>query len=160
MTDVHRGTTGPRVTETPFDHEDAVRLRAVGRIEMNAAVGYASDHAPTLTADLVRAHFLVRDGSGAASACGALVDAPDGVLELRGLYVRRDVRDDMIAGSALLDAVEVRAQELGAPAIVWECAPQMELPISRMTGRGYARIANFGPYVGHADSACFAKVLV
>jgi putative acetyltransferase len=149
----------PRVTDVAFGDEDAVRLRAAARIEANGAVGYDSDHAPVLSVDIVRAHLLVRDADGLAAGVGALVDAPDGVMEIRGLYVRREVRDARIAGNALLDALESRAAQLGAPAVVWECPPQLATPIERMTARGYARIANWGPYEPFSDTFCFAKVL-
>lgn len=159
MTDAVPAPARPRVSDTPFDAEEAVRLRAVARIEIDGIVGYRSDHAPALTADMVRAHFLVRDSDGLAAGCGALVDAPDGVFELRGLFVRRDARDARVAGTALLEALEERAVALGSPALVWECPPQMEFPIARMTGRGYVRIANWGPYAPFTDTHCFAKVL-
>lgn len=159
MTDGVQAPLAPRVLDVPFDDEDAIRLRAAARIEANGAVGYHSDHAPALTAAMVRAHLVVRDADGMAAGCGALVDAPDGVLEIRGLYVRRDAREARIVGNALLDAIEARAAELGAPAVVWECPPQMHVPIGRMTGRGYNRIANWGIYAPFADSYCFAKIL-
>jgi hypothetical protein len=151
---------GIRIDAVPLDDADAMRLRAAARVETNAAVGYHSDHAPTLTQSMVRVHFLVRNAAGVAVACGSLVDAPDGVLEIRGLYIRRDARADHYAGDTLLDALEAHASAAGAPAIVWEIAPQMRLPITMMTRRGYVHIANWGPYVGVADSVCFAKPLV
>jgi hypothetical protein len=150
---------GMTVMDIPFMHEDAVRMRAASRMEMDAAAGRPSDPAPAVVEQDVITHQLVRLADGTPVACGALVPAPDGVVEIRGLYVRREVRDARQAGNLLLDSLEAAAVRDGSPAVLWECPDHMDVPIAAMTARGYRRIANWGPYVANFRSACFAKVV-
>lgn len=144
------------VDVTPFDSEDAMRLRAAARVETDGIVGQRSDFGTELSAPMLAAHFVAHDRFGTPLGCGGLASVGDGVYEIRRLYVRSDMRTHGV-GSEILRRLEIVASELGAPAVVYETAPQMLRALEFFDRRGYHRIALWGPYVQSPFSVALAK---
>ena len=100
--------------------------------------------------------FVGRDSAGRALGMAALVGKPDGTAELKRMFVHEDARGQGLA-SALMDRLEVAAVDTGVRAIQLETGPLQHAAIALYEKHGYARIPNFGPYVGDEFSVCYAK---
>jgi putative acetyltransferase len=72
--------------------------------------------------------------------------------------VHEDARGRGLA-SALLRAVEGAASTSGIATLRLETGPLQDAAIALYERAGYARIPNFGPYVGDPHSVCYAKDL-
>lgn len=162
MTNVAAGTYTPpvpwsfTVAPEPFDTEDAVRLRAVARLETDGIVGTRSDVGVALTAAMLPTHLVARDTFGTALGCGGIVAAGNGIYEIRRLFVRAGARH-LGVGEKLLAELEYAARELGAPAIVYETAPQMTDTVRFFQRHGYQQIAPWGAYATSPHSICVGK---
>lgn len=146
------------VTADRFDHDDAVRLRAAARIEVDRIYGRPADVGRPLTEATAAAHVLARDTTGTALGTGSLTAAGDGVFEVRRLFVRPDWRGRGI-GDALLLELLAQAEELQAPAVVAETGILQPHAVSLFLRHGFQRIRPFGPYREQAGSICFARPL-
>ena len=102
--------------------------------------------------------FVGRDTDGAALGIAALVEKGDGSAELKRMFVHEDARGRGLA-SALLTAVEEAAAASGVATMRLETGPLQHAAIALYERRGYARIPNFGDYVGDPYSVCYAKTL-
>lgn len=149
--------TGPiRVTNEPFTSEDAVRLRAAARIDVDGRAGRHTDVGTPLVDAMMAVHVIARDALGTPLGCGGLVSVGEGVYEIRRLFVRSEARKGG-AGAAILQELEQQARELGAPAIVYETENTMTDMIGFLEHRGYGRIASWGAYAANPGSVCLAK---
>ena len=74
------------------------------------------------------------------------------------MFVAPEARGAGVA-TALLTALERTAEEHGVARVVLETGPLQPEAIALYEKHGYARIPNFGPYVGDPLSLCFAKDL-
>jgi GNAT superfamily N-acetyltransferase len=115
------------------------------------------------------ARFAVaRDAQGRALGCGAIRPLPgeadgevDGraagsVAEVKRMYAREGSRG---VGSAILAWLEDEARLLGYRVLRLETRVINSRAVNFYLSRGYARIANFGHYVGNEAAACFEKRL-
>jgi putative acetyltransferase len=106
--------------------------------------------------------LLVARQNGVAVGIVALVLGPVGKgpreAELKRMFVAPEARGAGIA-TALLASLEATARELGVGRLVLETGPRQPEAIALYEKHGYARIPNFGPYVGDPLSLCFAKDL-
>jgi putative acetyltransferase len=102
--------------------------------------------------------FVGRDSAGRALGMAALVEKSDGTAELKRMFVHEDARGQGLA-SALMDRLEAAASAAGVHTIQLETGPLQLAAIALYERRGYARIPNFGPYVGDEFSVCYAKPL-
>ena len=100
-----------------------------------------------------------RDAADRALGMAALVSRGDGSAELKRTFVRDDARGQGLAGR-LLDRIEMDAATSGIQHIELETGPLQYAALALYERRGYARIPNFGPYVGDEFSVCFAKELL
>ncbi|WP_420368476.1 GNAT family N-acetyltransferase [Curtobacterium sp. L1-20] len=146
------------VAAEPFDHDDAVRLRAAARIEVDRVYGRPSDHGRPLTEATAAVHVLARDRSGLALGTASLSAAGDGVFEVRRLFVRPDSRGQGV-GDALLLELLAQAEELQAPAVVAEIGPLQPHAAALLVRHGFTRIRSFGPYRERPESVCFSRPL-
>lgn len=104
-----------------------------------------------------RALFVVaRDGDGKPVGCGALRPLEHDVAELKRMYSRRTVPG---IGTAVLAHLEAQAQQLGYAALRLETRAVNTRAVTFYERLGYARIANFGKYVGRPEAVCFEKRL-
>jgi putative acetyltransferase len=102
--------------------------------------------------------FVARDASGAALGMAALVAKADGTAELKRMFVHPDARGRGLA-DGLLRAAEAEAVRAGIVTLRLETGPLQHAAIALYESRGYARIPNFGEYVGDPHSVCYAKTL-
>lgn len=102
--------------------------------------------------------FVGRDAGGRALGIAALVVKSDGAAELKRMFVHEDSRGQGLA-STLLTAVEQAASANGVTLLQLETGPLQHAAIALYERREYARIPNFGDYVGDPYSVCYAKTL-
>lgn len=95
---------------------------------------------------------------GEALGMAALVFGSDPHPELKRLVVDDRARGQGLAGQ-LLAAIEAYARDAGATVIQLETGPLSTAALALYEKHGYARIPNFGPYVGDDFSVCMAKTL-
>lgn len=95
---------------------------------------------------------------GEALGMAALVFGPEPHPELKRLVVDDRARGKGLAGQ-LLTAIEAHARDAGATVIQLETGPLSAAALALYEKHGYARIPNFGPYVGDEFSVCMAKML-
>lgn len=146
------------VTAEPFDHEDAVRLRAAARIEVDRLFGGPSDRGRPLTEATAAVHVIARDHTGMALGTASLSAAGDGVFEVRRLFVRPDSRGRGV-GDVLLLELLAQAEELQAPAVVAEMGLLQPHAAALFLRNGFVRIRPFGPYQDDPESICFSRAL-
>ena len=102
--------------------------------------------------------FVSRDEAGTAVGLGALVERGDGSAEIKRMFVSLEARGRGIAGG-ILHSLEERAGALGIRTIQLETGPLQHSAIALYERSGYARIPNFGPYVGDEFSICMEKTV-
>ncbi|PZE67064.1 GNAT family N-acetyltransferase [Curtobacterium sp. MCBD17_021] len=141
-----------------FDSPDAQRLRAAQRIEIESTYGADTEPGPKPTADSIAVFFVARDEAGTPVGCGGLRMVDDGIAEVKRMYVRTESRGSGVA-ALILRRLEEAALDLGSPALVLETGTEQKGAIRFYEREGFRRIANFGPYVGAAQSVCFSKIL-
>lgn len=95
---------------------------------------------------------------GQAVGCGALKEFGKDALEVKRMYTLPDFRGRGVAGQ-VLRALELWAAEDGYGRCVLETGRRQPEAIALYERQGYARIPNFGPYAGVANSLCFEKHL-
>jgi GNAT superfamily N-acetyltransferase len=99
---------------------------------------------------------LARDVGGRAVGCGALRPLREDVAEIKRMFARPDAAG---AGSAVLRFLEDEARRLGYAALWLETRVANARAVAFYGRHGYARIPNYGRYVGRPEAACFAKTL-
>jgi GNAT superfamily N-acetyltransferase len=150
------------ITTTPFDHPDADALRRAQRVELDARYG-SDDHEPGTppSAADVPMFFVARSDDGRPVACGGLRPLADtvvgpGSVEVKRMYVAPEARGSGVA-AAVLRALEDAARDLGARQVVLETGVLQPDAIRFYEREGYRSIPLYGPYVGSAESLCFAR---
>jgi putative acetyltransferase len=93
-----------------------------------------------------------------AVGMGALVERGDGTAEIKRMFVRPEARNSGTA-SDILRSLEAIAHTNGVGRIELETGPKQPAALAFYAKHGYARIPNFGPYVGDEFSVCFSKAL-
>lgn len=97
--------------------------------------------------------------AGAAPVgCGAFKPFDASAVELKRMFVAPAHRRGGV-GRAIVDALETWARELGYAAAVLETGTRLTAAIGLYGSLGYARIDNYGPYVGLEASVCMRKPL-
>jgi GNAT superfamily N-acetyltransferase len=99
---------------------------------------------------------MARDSGGRAVGCGAFRPLHEGVAELKRMYARPGTTG---VGAAVLAYLEAQAQTLGYQALWLETRLVNQRAVSFYERKGYARIPNFGKYVGLEGAVCFEKRL-
>jgi GNAT superfamily N-acetyltransferase len=103
------------------------------------------------------ARFVVaRDAQGVPVGCGAFRPMEAGVAEIKRMYARPGTSG---VGSAVLAYLEAEARQLGFTRVRLETRRINERAVAFYTARGYARIENYGKYIGNAKAVCFEKQL-
>ncbi len=99
---------------------------------------------------------LARDTDGKAVGCGAFrpMDQEAGVAEVKRMYAQVPG-----AGLAILTHLEAAAREYGYAKLRLETRLVNQRAVAFYEKHGYARIPNFGKYVGKAEAVCFEKLL-
>ncbi|MGN7797507.1 GNAT family N-acetyltransferase [Leifsonia sp. 22587] len=94
----------------------------------------------------------------AALVVGEASDSAAPRAELKRMFVHEDARGRGLA-RLLLSAIERAAADAGVAELRLETGPLQHAAIALYERSGYARIPNFGPYVGDPYSVCYAKAL-
>jgi len=104
------------------------------------------------------ARFVVaRNDTDAAVGCGAFRPLQPGIAEIKRMYSRPN---NPGTGSAILLYLEAEAAALGYHALWLETRLINTRAVQFYEARGYARIENFGKYLGNPLAVCFEKRLV
>ena len=101
---------------------------------------------------------LIASVSGVAVGCAGLKAYSDSDVEIKRVWVDPEYRGNHIS-SAMMDALEKKAVELGFKRAVLQTRPQMTEAVSLYTKRGYEPIDNYPPYDKLEGAICFAKKL-
>jgi len=147
------------VGQEPWDSPEGARLRAAQRAELDARYGN-DDHEPGAapSAEDVRVFVIARDHDKNAIGCGGLRFLSPKVAEIKRMYVETGVRGTGVA-TEILRYLEACARDAGVLRLVLETGTLQPAAIRFYQREGYERIDNFGPYVGAAQSVCFARTL-
>jgi len=152
-------TAALRIEAVPFDHPDAVALRAAQEAEIAARYGVPdAEPGPAPTAADTAVFLLARDAAGAAVGCGGLRALGNGAGEVKRMYVVPDRRRTGVAG-AVLAALEAEAARRGWTVLKLETGTEQPDAMAFYERHGYRRIPNFGPYAGSALSVCYERRL-
>jgi GNAT superfamily N-acetyltransferase len=150
------------IDQVDFDHPDAARLRSMQRAELDERYG-SDDHEPGTapTAADVPVFLVAKDSTGAAVACGGLRPLPDSIfgkpaVEVKRMFVERASRGSGVS-TAVLRALEARAEELGVDQIVLETGPLQPDAVRFYEREGYERIPRYGAYVDSDASICYRR---
>ena len=100
--------------------------------------------------------FLVAWLDNQPAGCGGVAELDDGAVEIKRMFVRRAFRGRGIART-LLGALEQQARDLGYTRICLETGDRQPEANSLYESAGYARIPNYGEYIGDPHSMCYAK---
>ena len=104
-----------------------------------------------------RACFAIaRDAHGRALGCGAFRPLDGSVAEVKRMLARPGTTG---VGSAVLGFLEAEAARLGFAQLWLETRLVNARAVAFYERRGYARIPNYGRYVGNDAAVCFAKTL-
>ena len=101
---------------------------------------------------------LIASVSGVAVGCAGLKAYSNSDVEIKRVWVDPESRGNHIS-SAMMDALEQRAAELGFGRAILQTRPQMEAAVHLYTKRGYELIDNYPPYDKLEGAICFAKRL-
>ena len=101
---------------------------------------------------------LITSVSGVAVGCAGLKAYSDSDVEIKRVWVDPEFRGNHIS-TAMMDALEKRALELGFKRAILQTRPQMEEAVRLYTKRGYVLIDNYPPYDKLEGAICFAKEL-
>jgi GNAT superfamily N-acetyltransferase len=148
------------IEAVPFDHPEAVALRAAQPAELAERYGTPdSEPGPAPTAADTAVFLLAREATGAVIACGALRALGDGAGEVKRMYVVPERRRSGVAG-AVLAALEADAVGRGWTVLKLETGTEQPDAMAFYERHGYRRIPNFGHYAGSALSVCYERALV
>ena len=101
---------------------------------------------------------LITSVSGVAVGCAGLKAYSDSDVEIKRVWVDPEFRGNHIS-TAMMDALEKKALELGFNRAILQTRPQMEEAVHLYTKRGYVLIDNYPPYDKLEGAICFAKEL-
>ena len=101
---------------------------------------------------------VVAREDGSAMGMGSIVDRGDGTAELKRMFMRAEARGTGLAAE-VLRTLEHIARDRQLSVIQLETGPKQPAALAFYEKNGYARIPNFGQYVGDNFSVCFEKTL-
>ncbi len=92
-------------------------------------------------------------------ACGAMKAHDTEAMEIKRMFTSPENRGHGL-GSKIVSELETWAKELGYTAIVLETGDRQPDAIALYLKMGFEKTANYGQYIGIANSRCFRKTLV
>ncbi len=104
-------------------------------------------------------HVVVAYENNVAVGCGAIKAFDENSMEVKRMYVPPEARGKGIA-SIVLAELELWASELGYKECVLETGVKQPEAIRLYEKNGYAKIPNYGQYIGMDNSVCFKKTIV
>lgn len=103
-------------------------------------------------------HVVMAYENEQSVGCGAIKSFDENSMEVKRMFVPESQRSKGIA-TLVLKELEAWASELGFPKCVLETGLKQPEAIRLYEKNGYAKIPNYGQYVGMDNSVCFEKVL-
>lgn len=155
---VHRDAALLKVVRT--DSDDAAFRTLVQGLDQDLALRNGDKNAffaQYNKLDLIRNVVVVMDGHTPVG-CGAFKPFGTDAVEIKRMFVPATHRQRGIA-SRVLQELERWAGELGHTRCVLETGRKQTEAIALYTKKDYEVVPNYGPYVGVAESVCFAKVI-
>jgi len=146
------------VEHVSWDDPDVAALHALQRLEIDGRYGADTEPGTKPSASDINVVVLVRDADGTAIGTGALRQLGDTSAEIKRMYVVETYRGRG-AARVVLAALEHHAIAQGWTVLRLETGPLQHEAIGLYTSAGYARIPNFGAYVGAAQSLYFERRL-
>jgi GNAT superfamily N-acetyltransferase len=148
-----------RVERRPWDDPAAAALRDAQRAEIAERYGTTeSEPGVAPTAGDITVFVVAETAEGEAVGCGGLRRLGDEEAEIKRMYVRPDHRGTGVS-VAVLASLEEHGRLLGLRRLTLETGHRQPDAMRFYEREGYARIPNFGPYEGVAESICYAKEL-
>ncbi|HKK77724.1 MAG TPA: GNAT family N-acetyltransferase [Saprospiraceae bacterium] len=144
-----------RVDHTDLDFQELVQLLDAELAERDGAENQF--YAQFNGIEALKNVILVMKGNQAV-ACGAFKPFDEQAVEIKRMYVRQEQRGKGYAGKVLA-ALETWARDLGYTRIILETGKRQYEAVGLYQKHQYERIKNFEPYLGIANSLCFAKTL-
>ncbi len=92
------------------------------------------------------------------AACGAFKKIEDNMVEIKRMYTNPNFRKRGLA-TAIVKELEIWAKELNYKKAVLESSLEQNEALSVYEKSGYARIPNYGQYIGIDKSVCYEKIL-
>jgi GNAT superfamily N-acetyltransferase len=136
-------------------------IALVRRLDAELAERDGEDHAFYArfnTIDRIRHVVLAMEGEQGLG-CGAIKAFDDHSMEVKRMYVMPEARQRGIA-SRVLATLEDWAREMGYTRTVLETGSRQTEAVALYDRNGYARIPNYGQYIGVTNSICFEKQLL
>ncbi|ENN7015026.1 GNAT family N-acetyltransferase [Enterobacter ludwigii] len=99
---------------------------------------------------------LAKNAQGNAIGCGAIRPLTQHIAELKRMFSDRSMPG---VGSALLTFLETSAKQMGYRELKLETRHINHRAVGFYEKNGYARIENYGPYIGREEAVCFSKTL-
>jgi GNAT superfamily N-acetyltransferase len=93
---------------------------------------------------------------GEPVGCGGFRVFEDGSGEVKRMYVRPECRG-LGVGRKILAVIEQFGKEAGVPRLILETHRDLAPALALYQGYGFARIPQYGPYVGVEISVCLGK---
>lgn len=103
-------------------------------------------------------HIVLIKENNLAIGCGAIKDLDGETMEVKRMFVLKELRGRGVAGSVLAE-LEKWALELGYKSCRLETGKRQPEAIALYKRQGYQRIPNYGQYAGIENSICFEKKL-
>jgi GNAT superfamily N-acetyltransferase len=104
------------------------------------------------------AHIVLIKENNQAIGCGAIKVLDGQTMEVKRMFVLREMRGRGLAGSVLAE-LEKWALELGFNRCRLETGKRQPEAIALYKNKGYQRISNYGQYAEVINSICFEKRL-
>ncbi|MEZ4926477.1 MAG: GNAT family N-acetyltransferase [Saprospiraceae bacterium] len=104
-------------------------------------------------------HVVLVMENDQAIACGAFKAFEEDSVEIKRMFVLKEVRGKGVAAS-VLSSLEEWALELGYQKTVLETGKRQPEAIGLYLKNGYRQISNYGQYAGVENSVCFEKKLL
>lgn len=103
-------------------------------------------------------HAVVVYNQGVPVACGAVKEFASDTMEVKRMFVPKELRGQGIA-TIVLKALEDWCRELNYKKCVLETGKRQPDAVALYKKNGYQIIPNFGQYAGDENSVCFEKIL-
>lgn len=148
------------ITLKRTDSDDTNFQKLVAALDKELAIRDGAEHsyyAQFNKIDLIK-NAVVAYENETAVGCGAVKKFSDEAMEVKRMFVPANERGKGIASLVLRD-LEAWAKELGFQKCVLETGLRQPEAISLYEKNGYARIPNYGQYIGMENSVCFEKML-
>ena len=104
------------------------------------------------------AHIVLIKENNQAIGCGVIKVMDGQVMEVKRMFVLREMRGRGLASSVLTE-LETWALELGFRSCRLETGKRQPEAIALYERKGYQRISNYGQYADVMNSICFEKRL-